>query len=107
VALAWNKLSVKRPLYVGRLTNDLVYERLAPGILEELQSRNPRDDKGRRQHKHHQLLTDDVGHPALAQHLHAVIGLMRASNNWREFHEMLDRAFPKKGSVLQLEPISD
>lgn len=105
--LAWNKLSVKRPLYVGTLTNDVVYERLAPGILEALQSKNPRDDKGRRPHKHHQYLTEDVGHPALAQHLHAVIGLMRASASWDQFHTMLDRAFPKRGSVVQLELLSD
>jgi hypothetical protein len=76
-------------------------------LLEELQTRNPRDDKGRRGHKHHHWLTEDVGHPALAQHLHAVIGLMRASSNWGGFHELLDRAFPKKGSVLQLELISE
>jgi P63C domain len=105
--LAWNKLSVKRPLYIGKLTNDVVYERLAPGILDELQHRNPKDEKGRRASKHHQWLTDDIGHPALAQHLHAIIGLMRASGNWGQFHELLDKAFPKKGSVLQLELIPD
>jgi len=105
--LAWNKLSVKRPLYIGHLTNDVVYERLAPGVLEELQSRNPRDEKGRRPAKHHQWLTEDVGHPALAQHLHAVIGLMRASTSWKDFHALLDKAFPKRGSVIQLELLNE
>jgi len=105
--LAWNKLSVRRPLYIGRLTNDIVYERLATGILNELQGRNPRDEKGRRPQKHHQWLTDDIGHPALAQHLHAVIGLMRACKDWTHFHDLLDKAFPKKGSVLQLELLTD
>lgn len=104
--LAWNKLSVKRPLYVGKLTNDVVYERLAPGILDELQNRNPKDEKGRRAQKHHQWLTEDIGHPALAQHLHAIIGLMRASKDWDQFHVLLDKAFPKKGRVVQLELIS-
>ena len=33
-------MSVARPGVVGRYTNDLVYERLAPGILEELQKLN-------------------------------------------------------------------
>jgi hypothetical protein len=50
-------------------------------------------------------LTEDVGHPALAQHLHAVTGIMRASSSWQQFHGILDRAFPKRGSVLQLELI--
>lgn len=105
--LAWNKLSVKRPLYIGRLTNDIVYERLAPALLRELQSRNPRDEKGRRATKHHQWLSEDIGHPALAQHLHAVIGLMRACGDWKQFHDLLDKAFPRKGNVLQLELIPD
>ena len=105
----WNKLSNKRPILVGKLTNDVIYERLAPDIIEHLEQRNPKDDRGRRSAKHHQWLTEDVGHPALAQHLHAVIAFMRAFPNgqWKQFHDMLDKAFPKRGSVLQLELIED
>jgi len=103
----WNHLSVKRPILAGKLTNDVVYERLAPALLSELRDRNPKDEKGRRLRKFHQWLTDDVGHPALAQHLHAVIGLMRASDNWNQFHKLLDKAFPKRGQVLQLELITE
>jgi P63C domain len=33
----WQGMSVNRPQIVGKYTNDIVYERLAPGILEELQ----------------------------------------------------------------------
>lgn len=99
---SWNAMSVARPGVVGKYTNDIVYERLAPGILEELQSRNPIHEEGGRARKHHQFLTDDVGHPALAQHLHAVIGLMRASATWEQFKTMLNRAFPKKGAQLEL-----
>lgn len=101
----WKKLSVKRPILVGKLTNDIVYERLAPGVREELESRNPKDEKGRRKSTHHQWLTEDVGHPALAQHLHAIIGLMRASSTWKQFHDLLDKAFPKKGDIIQMELI--
>lgn len=101
----WDHLSVKRPLLVGKLTNDVVYERLAPGVLAELKNRNPKDEKGRRPQKHHQWLSEDIGNPALAQHLHAVIGFMRASSNWNQFHQLLDLAFPKRGSVIQLELI--
>jgi hypothetical protein len=90
----WKGMKVNRPQIVAKYTNDLVYERLAPGILDELQRRNPKDEKGQRQAKHHQWLTD-VGHPALAQHLHAVIGFMRASARWDQFYRLLQRAFPK------------
>jgi len=47
-------------------------------------------------------LTEDVGHPALAQHLHATIAFMRASKDWPTFHRMMDRAFPKKNDTMQL-----
>ena len=57
---------------------------------------------GRRKAKHHQWLTDDVGNPALSQHLHAVITLMRVSKTWGQFKLMLDVAPPKRGDTLQL-----
>jgi P63C domain len=102
----WQGMSVNRPQIVGKYTNDIVYERLAPGILEELQERNPKPPRGERPAKHHQWLTEDVGHPALAQHLHAVIGFMRASAKWDQFYRLLQRAFPKKGQNLEL-PLED
>lgn len=93
----------RRPGAAGMYTNDLVYERLAPGILQELETRNPKNAKGHRKGKHHQLLTDDVGHPALAQHVHALIALMRASSNWDQFMLLLNTAFPKKNDTLMLD----
>ncbi|MFH1600302.1 MAG: P63C domain-containing protein [Pseudomonadota bacterium] len=98
-----NPAQVKRPGVVGKYTNNIVYERLAPGILEELEKRNPKDEKGNRKGKHHQLLTEEVGHPALAQHLYAVIGAMRAHADWDEFLRFLNRAYPKKNSNLELD----
>ncbi len=102
----WSPMTVSRPGVVGKYTNDLVYERLAPGILEELQKRNPKDHQGRRKHHHHRWLTEDVGHPALAQHLHAVIGFMRAASGWDQFYRLMQRAFPKKGNTLEM-PLDD
>lgn len=88
--------SVKRPRIIGRYTNDIVYARLAPGLVEELNARNPKTTKGHRKARHHQLMTVDVGSPALSQHLHSVMALMRASANWKEFCRLLERAYPKK-----------
>ncbi|MCK4307386.1 P63C domain-containing protein [candidate division WOR-3 bacterium] len=98
----WRGMTVNRPSVVGKFTRDLVYERLAPGIINELEKRNPTDTRGRRKVRHHQWLTEDIGHPALAQHLHTVIALMRASTTWVNFHRLLERALPKKGDTLQL-----
>lgn len=98
----FNPLSVAKPGVVGKYTVDLIYERLAPGLVEQLEQVNPKTEGGTRKSRHHQWLSSDVGHPALAQHLHAVIGLMRACANWEQFLDMLERAFPKKGHTIPL-----
>jgi len=100
----WKGIKVNRPQAVAHYTKDLVYERLAPGILKELEERNPKTQSGRRKSKHHQWLTEDVGHPALAQHLYALIGFQRVCGigAWDQFYEMVQRAFPKKGETLLL-----
>ncbi len=98
----WNPMNVKRPGVVGKYTKDLVYERLATGIIEELEARNPKDSKGNRKARHHQFLTDEVGHPALAQHLYAVIGFMKASNSWEMFRKLINQAYPKRNTTLEL-----
>jgi hypothetical protein len=103
----WQSISAHRPRLVGKLTKDIVYARLAPGILKQLEGRNPTDEKGYRRARHHQWLTEEVGHPALAQHLHAVIAFMRVSKTWYQFYGMLDQAFPRRGDTLQLPFMTD
>jgi P63C domain len=103
----WQGMKINRPQCVAQYTKDLVYARLAPGILRELEVRNPRGESGRRKAKHYEWLTEDIGHPALAQHLHAIIGLMRASDSWEQMMKMVNRAFPKRGDSLQLSLFTD
>lgn len=98
----WRGRKFNPPQAVAGYTTDFVYERLAPGIREELENRMPKAEDGKRKGRLHQLLTEDIGHPALAQHLHAVITLMKASKNWGQFKLMLDTALPKRGTTLQL-----
>jgi hypothetical protein len=94
--------SVKRPSCVGRMTNEIVYERMPTGVLDELKRKNPAVD-GRRRHKHHQYLTEDIGDDNLEKQITADIALMRASNNWDGFVRLLDRAYPKPGYPEQDE----
>ncbi len=103
----WKGMSVNRPQAVANYTKDLIYARLAPGILKELQQRTPKDERGNRKTKLHQWLTDDVGHPALAQHVHAIVGLMRVADTWEQLMEMVNVAFPKRGDTLQLPFMRD
>lgn len=92
-------LAIKRPSLMGKFTNDIVYDRLAPGVLEELKRLNPTLPQGGRKDKHHQWLTPDLGHPKLKEHLAAVIAGMRASSSWPQFKRWLQRAFPKVGET--------
>jgi hypothetical protein len=89
-----------RPPYFGKLTNDLVYERLAPGVLRVLREKNPVLDNGRRKHKHHQHLTRDIGHPKLKEHLASVTTAMKMAKaqglNWDTFMKFLDMTLPKQ-----------
>lgn len=89
----------KRPRYFGRITNDLVYRRLAPGVLQELEKMNPADERGVRRFKHFQGLTAEFGHPKLKEHLSGVTTAMKFAHvqgmKWREFRKALDKTMPK------------
>lgn len=93
----------KRPAYFGKLTNDIVYDRMLPGMLERLRDINPVvAETGRRQRPHYWHLTENAGINHLDQHLAGVVFLMKASSNWNDFLRSLDRAAPRKGSTLEL-----
>ncbi|HTR97396.1 MAG TPA: P63C domain-containing protein [Candidatus Acidoferrales bacterium] len=87
------RADMRLPMYFGTLTNDIVYKRLAPGVLKELQDRNPRLEGGRK-NKHHQWLSEDVGHPKLLQHLGLAVGLMTVSEDYDAFSRLLNKAAP-------------
>lgn len=89
---------------VGSIVNDLVYARLAPGVLEELKKRNPVTERGHREHKHFQHLTTDIGYPALTQHLYQLIGMARAfaPGEWDRYYALVDRVFQKVNVSLLL-----
>lgn len=92
----------KRTHQVAHDTNDIVYERLAPGVLEELKKRNPTVTPGRRKSRHHQWFTPDFGHPKLKEHLAGVMALMRAAPNWTVFYRNLQRAYQKYNETTPL-----
>lgn len=95
--------SPKRPQLVGKLTNQLIYEKLPPGVLDALRKKNPIVEHGYRRYKHHQLLTEDVGDKNLASQLIAVTTLMRVSRNWNAFRKLFDRAFEEPGSQYEMD----
>ena len=95
--------STKKPSYVGHWTNDIIYDRLAPGVKEALKEKNPRLSSGFRSRKHHQHLTRDYGHPELTDLLSNVIFLMKGCTSWDDFKDRLNRAKPRYGKTLLLD----
>lgn len=107
----WFGMSKNRYSAVAQMTRDLVYQRLAPGLLRELEEKTPpHEETGRRPNKLHQWLTDDVGDPMLSIHLTQLLTLQRLAlaqgYGWNRFVHTVDKVLPKKGSTLDL-PFED
>ena len=100
--LNFPKDTVKRPQYFGHLTNDVIYKRLAPGILDELRKVTPKTPSGRRRHPYTRRLTEDLGHPKLREHLEVVMAIQTLSDSYDDFIQKLDRVKPRFGETLML-----
>ena len=95
--------SGKRPQYFGHLTNDIVYARLAPGVLKELRKIVPKRETGiGRKYPFTRQLTEDIGHPKLREHLASVTTIMKLSNEYDDFEAKLDRVHPRYDRTLPL-----
>lgn len=100
----WPASGRAKPPILGHITNDIIYDRLPPGVLDELQRRNPTSEETkRRKWKHHQFLSPDFGQPDLRDHLLQVIAVLRISKTWESFKKNLEVAFPKPGTQIELE----
>jgi hypothetical protein len=99
----WPVTGRAKPPILGHITNDIVYDRLPPGVLDALRKKNPKDDDTkRRKWRHHQFLSQDFGQPDLRDHLLQIIAVARISKSWETFKRNVDEAFPKAGSQRTL-----
>ena len=101
--LSYPEHTVRRPQYFGTLTNDIVYRRLAPGVLSELKKVTPRDKSGKPKHKLFQRLTTNVGYPKLREHLGSVTTIMKLSDSWEQFMGHLDKLHPRYGDTIPMD----
>lgn len=88
------------PPYFGTLTNNIVYDRLAPGLRQELKQQAAKDAK---KAKLHQRLTAEVGHPKLREHLASVVTVMKLSRDYEDFSTKLDSIHPKYWETMSLD----
>lgn len=89
-----------RPQYFGVLTNDIVYKRIAPGVLEELKKQAAKGSKGT---KLHQGLTPSLGHQKLKEHLASVTTIMKLSDKYIDFIDKMNRLHPRFDSMTSLD----
>lgn len=104
--LSYPNDSVKRPQYFGHLTNDIVYKRLAPAVLEELKKTTPKTPKGRPKEHYHRRLTPDLGHPKLREHMASVITAMKLSKNYADFRGKMDILHPRYDETMAMDFIN-
>lgn len=89
-----------RPQYFGKLTNDIVYRRLAPGVLDALKQESSKAEKKGRLHQH---LTAGFGRQSLLRHLGTVDAAMRLSKDWPDFMTKLNVLAPRYDETLPLD----
>lgn len=99
----WEWNAGKMPGVVGKYINDLIYDRITPDLLIELKKQNPKNDRGNRRFRHHQLLSRDLGHPELTLRINQILGMAYACENWDQFYYSVQRKFPKQGSTLMMD----
>ncbi|POR47305.1 P63C domain-containing protein [Paraburkholderia eburnea] len=88
-----------RPSFIGKITNEVVYSRLAPELLPELKRLASRAE--RKAHLH-RWLTQDIGHPKLREHLSSIVSILKLSKTSKDFFANVDIVHPRYGSTLPL-----
>lgn len=86
------KPDMRLPQYFGTLTNNLVYKRLAPGILSRLKEK--RIELGKSNGKLHSLLSLDYGFPEILVHLGMVVAVMKQHTDYADFEKALNAIAP-------------
>jgi hypothetical protein len=91
---------MRLPPYFGKIINDFVYDRLAPGVRKEIDRVNPlvRSANGkirRRKHKNYKWLTENTGHPKLLQLVGSQVTLMKMSKTFEECEALINRFHQK------------
>lgn len=71
-----------KPGYVGKITNEYVYNMLPPGVSELLRKVSNKSGKL------HQFLTPEIGREHLKFQITFVTGIMSAAHSWRHFQDL-------------------
>lgn len=97
------RYTFKHPSYLNDLTNDIIYRKLAPGVLDELKRTTAIVPNGRHKPQLHGRPTPDLGHPKLTEHLASVITIMKPSNGYLDLKQKLDKIHTRFGETIEMD----
>ena len=101
---AWRGRGVNPPQIVGHYINDLVWDRLAPGLRQAIELRIPRLPSGEHKERMHQMLVEEVGLAELQAHIAILLHLMERQSEWGMFMFVVNQTLPKGGRHLPPPP---
>lgn len=91
------------PRYAGKLIKQIIFGNLPPGVLEELEKRNPHDGKWQRKTRMTQLMTEQIGHPHIEKLVAVVTTLFELSDNKEDFWRHYKRKFKKGAEQIEMD----
>jgi hypothetical protein len=84
--------SQNRPLYYAKFIRKYIYEPILNGtVLRQLDVKNPRNEKGVRKRRHHQLTSEEIGLPAVRSQVWQVVAALKVSSDKRKFESNFQR----------------
>lgn len=89
-----------KPSFIGKLTRKYIYEQLPKGVVDKIQEKTGKTDKGNWKYKWHQSLTPEVGREHLKRQIIEVTTLMSVSQSKEHFNALFNQKYHK---VVQLE----
>ena len=104
--LGWtfDSTTTKRGRALMKWTEMYVYDKLPPGVYNEIKHKNPANEKGKRRYKNFQWLSGDIGNEHLKKQVIETTTIMKLSRNKRHFKKNFALAFPlRDGSELEFQ----
>ena len=89
----FNPSSIKKPSFVGTLTNKFIYKALPPGVFEAVKENTPKTVGGNNKYRFHQSLTPEVGREHLKNQIIEVTALMSVCDTKQDFIDMFHKKY--------------
>lgn len=96
--------NIKRPGFIGTLTNELVYKNMPKGtiVLERLKEKTPKTKGGNYRYRFHQSLTPEIGREELKRVIYTVEALASISQGREEFLDLMKRKYSSSRDVEEV-----